>query len=133
MKAILAGKERTRRDRVLGYAVYTEPQVGRAGMTLEEAQRDGLTARAVTLPITEIARAIEWGQEYGFFRLVVDERDDRILGATLVGYEVAEIVHVFIGMMEAGATWRTLEQMVGIHPTYGEGLPSLARLLTGAA
>jgi dihydrolipoamide dehydrogenase len=131
VKAILAGKERTRHDRVLGYAVYTEPQVGRAGMTIDEARAAGLQARAVTLPITDIARAIEWGQELGFYRLVVDERDDRILGATLVGYETAEIVHVFIALMESGATWQTLEQMVGIHPTYGEGLPSLARLLIG--
>ncbi|HXP92863.1 MAG TPA: FAD-dependent oxidoreductase [Candidatus Binatia bacterium] len=129
VKAILAGKERTRHDRVLGYAVYTEPQVGRAGLTLDEARASGIPARAVTLPVTNIARGIEWGQELGFYRLVVDERDDRILGATLVGYETAELVHVFIALMEAGATWQTLEQMVGIHPTYGEGLPSLARLL----
>lgn len=99
-------------------------------MTLDEARAQGLSAKAVTLPITNVARAIEWGQEFGFFRMVVDERDDRILGATLVGYEVAELVHVFIALMEAGATWQTLERMVGIHPTYGEGLPSLARLLT---
>ncbi len=130
VKAILEGKERTRHDRVLGYAVYSEPQVGRAGMTLEEAQRKGIRARAATLPITEIARGIEWGHEFGFFRIVVDERDDRILGATLVGYEAAELVHVFIALMECGATWRTLERMVGIHPTYGEGLASLARRLT---
>jgi dihydrolipoamide dehydrogenase len=99
-------------------------------MTIDEARAAGLQARAVTLPITDIARAIEWGQEFGFYRMVIDERDDRILGATLVGYETAELVHVFIALMESGATWQTLEQMVGIHPTYGEGLPSLARLLT---
>jgi pyruvate/2-oxoglutarate dehydrogenase complex dihydrolipoamide dehydrogenase (E3) component len=130
VKAILEGKERTRNDRVLGYATYTEPQVGRAGMTIDDALAQKLPARAVTLPVTDVARGIEWGQEFGFFRLVVDERDGRILGATLVGYETAELVHVFIALMESGATWQTLEQMVGIHPTYGEGLCSLARLLT---
>lgn len=129
LKAILSGEERTRNDRVLGYAVYTEPQVGRVGMTLEQAQEKGIDARSVTLPMSQIARAIEWGHELGFYRMVVDNDTDKILGATLVGYEAAEIVHVFLSLMEAGATWQLLEQSVHIHPTYGEALPSLARLL----
>ena len=129
LKAILAGKDRTRSDRVLGYATYTEPQVGRVGMTLEQAQKKGLNAQAVTMPMAHIARAIEWGHDLGFYRLVVDRNTNKILGATLVGYEAAELVHVFLSLMEAGATWQLLEQSVHIHPTYGEALPSLARLL----
>lgn len=129
LKAILNGETRTRNDRVLGYAVYTEPQVGRVGMTLEQAQQQGIKARCVTMPMSQIARAIEWGHELGFYRLVIDSDTDKILGATLVGYETAELVHVFLSLMEAGATWQLLERSVHIHPTYGEALPSLARLL----
>jgi pyruvate/2-oxoglutarate dehydrogenase complex dihydrolipoamide dehydrogenase (E3) component len=130
LKAILDGQQRTRHDRVLGYATYTEPQVGRVGMTLAQAHQQGITtAREVTLPMSQIARAIEWGHDLGFYRLVVDTHTNLILGATLVGYETAEIVHVFLSLMEAGATWQLLERSVHIHPTYGEALPSLARLL----
>lgn len=128
LKAILAGEDRTRSDRVLGYAVYTEPQVGRVGMTLEQAQRKGINARSVTLHMSQIARAIEWGHDLGFYRMVIDKDTNKILGATLVGYEAGEIVHVFLDLIEAGATWQLLEQSVHIHPTYGEALPSLARL-----
>ncbi|NJN86962.1 MAG: FAD-dependent oxidoreductase [Leptolyngbyaceae cyanobacterium SL_7_1] len=131
LKAILAGESRTRSDRVLGYATYTEPQVGRVGMTLEQAQTQGLNAACVTLPMAHIARGIEWGHDLGFYRMVVDRDTDQILGATLVGYETAELVHVFLSLMEAKATWKLLEQSVHIHPTYGEALPSLARLLIG--
>ncbi|MDF5716518.1 MAG: FAD-dependent oxidoreductase [Rhizonema sp. NSF051] len=131
LKAILCGENRTRNDRALGYAVYTEPQVGRVGMTLAQAIEKGINARCVILPMSSIARAIEWGHDLGFYRLVVDQDTDKILGATLVGYETAEIVHVFLSLMEAGATWQLLEQSVHIHPTYGEALPSLARLLIG--
>ncbi|MGJ5633110.1 dihydrolipoyl dehydrogenase family protein [Nostoc sp. CALU 1950] len=131
LKAILCGESRTRSDRVLGYAVYTEPQVGRVGMTLEQAQKQGINACAVTLPMSQIARAIEWGHDLGFYRLVIDKDTDKILGATLVGYETAELVHVFLSLMEAGVTWQLLERSVHIHPTYGEALPSLARLLLG--
>ncbi|MBW4671480.1 MAG: FAD-dependent oxidoreductase [Cyanomargarita calcarea GSE-NOS-MK-12-04C] len=129
--AILCGTNRTRSDRVLGYATYTEPQVGRVGMTLEQAQEKGINAQCVTLPMSQIARAIEWGHELGFYRMVVDKDTNKILGATLVGYEAAELVHVFLSLMEAGATWQLLERSVHIHPTYGEALPSLARLLLG--
>lgn len=131
LKAILCGENRTRSDRVLGYAIYTEPQVGRVGMTLEQAHKQGINARAVTLPMSQIARAIEWGHDLGFYRMVIDSDTDKILGATLVGYETAEVVHVFLDLMEAGATWQLLERSVHIHPTYGEALPSLARLLLG--
>lgn len=129
LQAILNGQERTRDDRVLGYAVYTEPQVGRAGMTLPQAQQQGINARSVRLPMSQIARAIEWGHEFGFYEMVIDQDTDKILGATLLGYEAAEIVHVFLDLIEVGATWQLLEQAVHIHPTYGEALPSLARLL----
>lgn len=131
LKAILCGENRRRSDRVLGYAIYTEPQVGRVGITLEQAQKHGINARAVTLPMSQIARAIEWGHDLGFYRMVIDSDTDKILGATLVGYETAEVVHVFLDLMEAGATWQLLERSVHIHPTYGEALPSLARLLLG--
>lgn len=131
LKAILAGEQRTRNDRVLGYAIYTEPQIGRVGMTLEQAQQQGIDARCVTMPMAHIARSIEWGHDLGFYRMVVDADTDKILGATLVGYETAELVHVFLSLMEAEATWQLLERSVHIHPTYGEALPSLARLLVG--
>ena len=131
LKAILCGEHRTRNDRVLGYAVYTEPQVDRVGMTLEQAHKQGITAREVTLPMAHIPRSVEWGHDLGFYRMVIDTQTNLILGATLVGYEAAEIVHVFLSLMEAKATWQLLEQSVHIHPTYGEALPSLARLLVG--
>jgi len=99
-------------SQVLGYAFFTQPQVGRAGLTLEQ-----------------VARATEVGRTDGFYRMVIDEASDRILGATLVGPCAAELIHVFIAHMEAGSTWQVLEQSVHIHPTFAEGLPSLARLL----
>jgi len=129
LKAILRGEPRARDDRVLAYSTFTEPQVARAGMTLDEAKAHGLRARSVTLPMSSIARAIEWGHEIGFYRLVVDDDTEKIVGATLVGYEAGEVVHTIVAHMEAGSSWRVLDRSVHIHPTYGEALPSLARLL----
>lgn len=125
---ILDGGSRTRDDRVLGYAVFTEPQVGRAGLTAAQARARGIDARSEQMPLSWVARAIEWGEERGFYRMVVDAATGKILGATLVGYEAGELVHVFIAHMQRGSTWRDIDASVHIHPTYSEGFPSLARL-----
>jgi dihydrolipoamide dehydrogenase len=124
--AILKGQDRNRYDRVLGYALFTDPQVGRAGMSLDEARRKGYPARDAVLDVRDTARGIEWGEDLGFYRMVVDEKTGLILGATLVGYEAGELVHVFMDLMEAGATWNVLERAQHIHPTYAENLPTLA-------
>lgn len=128
--AVLDGDlSRTRDDRVLAYAMYTEPQVGRAGITAEQAESAGRPHRTVTLQLADVARGTEWNLEEGFFRLVVDPDSDAILGGTFAGYEAGELIHVIVAHMEAGSTWRVLERSVHIHPTFAEGLPSLARLL----
>ena len=124
----LAGKPRRRDDRVLAYATYTEPQVGRVGHTLESATAAGIDARAVTLPLSAVARAVEWNVEAGFFRLVVDRSNDAIVGATFVGYEAGELIHVILAHIMNRATWQVLDESVHIHPTLSEGLPTLARM-----
>jgi len=129
LDGILSGESRTRNDRVLAYAVFTDPQVGRVGMTLADAIAAGHDAQAVTLQLEDVARAIEWAETDGFYRIVVDRKTEKMLGATLVGYETGELVHVILAHMEAGSTWRTLERSVHIHPTYAEGLPTLVRQL----
>jgi dihydrolipoamide dehydrogenase len=131
--SILDGGNRTRNDRVLGYAVYTEPQVGRVGLTYEQACARGINARSEEVPLSSVARAIEWGQERGFYRMVIDGDTDKIVGATLVGYEAGELVHVFIAHMQSGSTWHTLDESVHIHPTYCEAFPSLARMFSPGA
>jgi pyruvate/2-oxoglutarate dehydrogenase complex dihydrolipoamide dehydrogenase (E3) component len=130
LRAIIGGDlSRTRADRVLAYAMYTEPQVGRVGISAEEAERRGRAHRVVTLQLADVARGAEWALEDGFFRLVVDPATEAILGATFVGYEAGELIHVILAHMEAGSSWRVLERSVHVHPTFSEGLPSLARLL----
>jgi pyruvate/2-oxoglutarate dehydrogenase complex dihydrolipoamide dehydrogenase (E3) component len=125
---VLKGGGRTRDDRVLSYAVFTEPQIGRTGLDLESAKKKGFRAREARMEIKDMARAIECGHDKGFYQMVVDENGGRILGATLVGHEAGELVHIIADLIEAGATWQALADAQHIHPTYAENLPSLARM-----
>jgi pyruvate/2-oxoglutarate dehydrogenase complex dihydrolipoamide dehydrogenase (E3) component len=92
VKAILAGEPRTRDDRVLGYTTFTEPQVARVGLDMDQAAKKGINARSVSIGMADIARAIEWGEHDGYYRLLINEDTDEIIGATMVGYEAGELV-----------------------------------------
>lgn len=127
----LDGGTRTRGDRTLAYAVFTDPQVARAGLSLDAARERGHRARAARRDLDSVARGIETGETLGFYEMVADEDTGRILGATLVGPEAAEVVHVFLTLLEAGATWRDLERQVHVHPAFAEALPGLAREFAG--
>ena len=124
---VIGGGKRTKDDRVLAYSTFTEPQLGRAGMNEAEARAKGHDVRVATLQLADDARGTEWNLTRGFYRLVIDAKSEKILGATLVGYEAGEIVHTILTHIEHGSTWRDLDRNVHIHPTFSEALPTLAR------
>ena len=128
LSSTFAGTPRRRDDRVLSYSTFTEPQLARTGYTEAEARAAGIDARSRTMQLADVARGAEWHLETGFIRLVVDDANGRIVGATFVGYEMGELIHTIGFAIELGATWKNLDDFVAIHPTFGEGLPSLARL-----
>jgi dihydrolipoamide dehydrogenase len=128
LAATFAGNPRRRDDRVLSYSTFTEPQLARTGMTLAQARERGVDARAQTIELADVARGAEWNLEAGFMRLVVDSANGKIIGATFVGYEMGELIHTIGFAIELGATWRDLDAFVAIHPTFGVGLPTLARM-----
>jgi dihydrolipoamide dehydrogenase len=128
LTSTFAGKPRRRDDRVLSYSTFTEPQLARTGYTEAEARAAGIDCDARTLQLADTARGEEWNLQEGFFRIVVDRKTEKIVGATLVGYEAGELVHALGLGIALGATWRDLDDFVGIHPTFGEALPSVARL-----
>ena len=127
VKAVIGGEMRTKDDRVLGYSTFTEPQLGRVGMNEAEARAKGHAVRVATYQLADDARGTEWNLPRGFYRIVVDAKTDKILGATLVGYEAGEIVHTILAHIMAGSTWQLLERSVHIHPTFSEALPSVVR------
>ncbi len=127
LQATFAGTPRKRDDRVLSYTTFTEPQLARTGLSERQARDAGYAVRTQTLPLEDVARGTEWNLEAGFYRRVVDAATDKILGATFVGYEAGEIVHVIGFAIAMGARRQDLDNFVAIHPTFCEGLPSLAR------
>lgn len=113
---------RTRQDRVIPHAVFTDPQVARVGLSEREAKEWGVPYEAAVLPFRHIARAQETGERAGLVKVLVDPRTERLVGATVVGSQAGELVHVYAVLMQAGAPVTALVDVEMIHPTFSEGL-----------
>jgi pyruvate/2-oxoglutarate dehydrogenase complex dihydrolipoamide dehydrogenase (E3) component len=121
----LAGGNRNTRDRMIPFCLFTDPQVAHVGLTEAEAQRRGVAARAVRLPMAAVLRARAIGETRGFMKALIDPNDDRILGFTMIGSEAGEVVAVVQMAMLAGFSYAVLRDAILTHPTMAEGLNTL--------
>ena len=122
---VLDGGARRVSDRIATYALYTDPPLGRIGMSEAEVRASGRAARVATLPMTRVARARERGETAGFMKVLVDVTTDRILGAALLGIEADEVVQLLLLAMAADLPYTRIQQTMWIHPTVSELLPTL--------
>jgi pyruvate/2-oxoglutarate dehydrogenase complex dihydrolipoamide dehydrogenase (E3) component len=123
---VLDGKPtRGRAGRVIPYTAYTDPQVAGVGMTEREAKAAKVRYEAASMPFGWIARATETGETAGTLKVLVDPGTERILGASIVGAEAGELIHVFAAVMQAGAPARAIVDMECVHPAFAEGLQSV--------
>jgi len=122
---LLDGEARQVSDRILGYALYIDPPLGRVGMTDSQARASGRPLLGAQRPMSRVGRAIEKGETQGFMKIVVDAETRRILGATILGTGGDEAIHGVIDIMNAGALYTVLQRAVPIHPTVSELIPTM--------
>lgn len=126
---VLEGGSRKVSERVLGYALYVDPPLGRVGATETEVRQSGAKALMATLPMARVARARERSETDGFMKVLVNAGSKRILGAAIFGIEGDEVIHIFIQAMNAGLPYTAIERAMAIHPTVAELLPTLLQRL----
>lgn len=123
--ALIHGKQRTTNDRLAPYAMFTDPELGRVGLTEAQARAAGYKIKVGSVPMAWVARAIERDETQGMMKIVINAENDRILGATILGVEGGEVVQVLMALMMADAPYTLFEKSVYIHPTLVEGFFSL--------
>jgi pyruvate/2-oxoglutarate dehydrogenase complex dihydrolipoamide dehydrogenase (E3) component len=111
--------------RIPAYALFTDPPLGRVGMSEAEVRASGRPALVGLMPMTRVGRAKERGETQGFMKVLVDAQTERILGASLLCIEGDEIVHSLLDVMYAGASYKVIQHAVHIHPTVSELIPTL--------
>lgn len=124
--ANLLDKDRRRvSDRIPAYALFTDPPLGRAGLTEAEAKAAGKRLLVGFRPMTEVRRAVEKGETQGFMKILVDAESHLILGAAILGTGGDEAIHGILDIMYAKAPYTTLRRAVHIHPTVSELIPTM--------
>ena len=122
---LLANAGRKYTDRVPVYALYTDPPLGRVGLSEAEIRKAGIEALVGKRPMTRVARAVEKGETHGFLKMHVEARSKRILGAALLGTGADEAVHSLIDAIYARMPYPEFQRHVRIHPNVSELLPTV--------
>jgi pyruvate/2-oxoglutarate dehydrogenase complex dihydrolipoamide dehydrogenase (E3) component len=112
---------RSAKQRPLPYCVFTDPQLGRIGLSEEQAKEQKIDYRVSKLPVRSISRAQQTGELTGFWKVLVGP-DDRILGAAILGPEAGEIMTILQVAMTGRLRYQQLQNMVIAHPIWAEGL-----------
>jgi len=122
---ILDNDQRRVTDRITAYALYTDPPLGRVGMTEAEVRKAGTPALISTMPMEDVSRAFEKGETKGFMKILVDRESKQILGASLLGLAGDEVIHCILDLMYAKAPYTVMQQAMHIHPTVSEFIPTM--------
>ncbi len=119
----LFGGTRRLSQRIPIYALFTDPPLGRVGMTEQQALAAGKRVLKATRPMSRISRAREMGETQGFATLLVDGDTDQILGTAILGPAGDEIINMFAALMHSGIPCRRYREVVLVHPTISELMP----------
>jgi pyruvate/2-oxoglutarate dehydrogenase complex dihydrolipoamide dehydrogenase (E3) component len=118
------GKE-TIIGRMIPYCMFTDPQLGRVGITEQEARKKGMNIQVAKLPMSHVARAVETGETRGLIKAIVDTNTKKILGAGVLGEQGGEIMSMLEIAMMGGLSYEVLKTAILAHPLYAESLNNL--------
>lgn len=129
-QTLIDGGAGTRTGRLVPYVMYTDPQLGRVGMSESDAIRSGRDVRVARMPMASIARALETDESRGLIKVIVDPSTDEILGVTVLGLEGGEMMAALQIAMLGRVRYPMLRDAVWAHPSLAEGFNNLFGTLT---
>lgn len=118
-------EKRSVKDRILTYALFVDPPLGRAGLTELEVRQSGRKALIGKLPMKDIKRAVIKNESDGFMKVLIDAETKQILGAAVLGVGGDEIIHSLLDVMYTKAPYTIIKNAVHIHPTVAELIPTM--------
>jgi pyruvate/2-oxoglutarate dehydrogenase complex dihydrolipoamide dehydrogenase (E3) component len=122
---ILLDPARSLAGRVTTYAMFTDPPLGRVGMTVAEARRSGRRVLKAEVPMSGVSRAILESETDGLMRILVDGDSEEILGATILGLHGDDLIQILSFAMQSGVRYPQIRDALPIHPTMAEFIPSI--------
>jgi pyruvate/2-oxoglutarate dehydrogenase complex dihydrolipoamide dehydrogenase (E3) component len=123
--AILLDPSRTVEGRIETYAMFTDPPLGRVGMTEAQARASQRRVLMATLPMSAVSRAILDSETEGLMKVLVDADSEEFLGATFLGMHGDDLAQLVGTAMQAGVRYPAVRDALPIHPTVAEFIPTL--------
>jgi pyruvate/2-oxoglutarate dehydrogenase complex dihydrolipoamide dehydrogenase (E3) component len=112
-------------ERIMAYAMFTDPPLGRVGQSEAEARASGKRILVAKIDMKHVSRAKEESETTGLIKLLVDADTERFAGAAVLGINGDEVIQVISNFMAAGASYRVMKDSLPIHPTVTEFLPTV--------
>jgi pyruvate/2-oxoglutarate dehydrogenase complex dihydrolipoamide dehydrogenase (E3) component len=112
-------------QRVVPYPIFTDPELGRVGLTEREAREADLDVDVRRFKIKNDGKSREIWEPEGFIKVVIDRRSGRILGAAVLAAAGSELVHLYVDLMNTGASLTAIRDALHIHPTQSEAVQSV--------
>ena len=118
----LNGRNRTTKNRLVPFCMFTDPELARVGRNESEARRDGIEYRLAKIPMTEVLRTRTVSEPRGFLKMLIGTSSDEILGFTAFGFEASELMAAVQTAMVGRMPFTMLRDAIFTHPTVSEGL-----------
>jgi pyruvate/2-oxoglutarate dehydrogenase complex dihydrolipoamide dehydrogenase (E3) component len=121
----LNGGNRTTKNRLIPFCIFTDPELARVGLNESEAKSRGIAYRVANMPMASILRTQTLSERRGFVKMLIDANSDRILGFTVLGVEASELLAAVQTAMLGNLPYTALRDAIFTHPTVAEGLTVL--------
>ncbi|MCW3488516.1 dihydrolipoyl dehydrogenase [Dethiobacter alkaliphilus] len=122
--SLVQGKSIDNTDRLIPYAVFTDPEIAGVGLGEKQAKDQGIDVKVQQYPFKHVGRARATGRLEGLVKLIADQNNGKIIGAHIIGPQAGEIIHELVMAMRFNATVTDLQEMIHIHPTLSEAINS---------
>jgi dihydrolipoamide dehydrogenase len=117
--------------RVIPSVAFTDPEIAWAGVTEDEAKKDGMQIGVAKFPWAASGRAIANAREEGFTKLIFDGETHRIVGGGIVGTGAGDLISEIAHAIEMGSDATDLGKTIHPHPTLSESVGMAAELFEG--
>ena len=118
----LKGGNRSTKDRIVPFCMFTDPELARVGRNEIEAKRDGIEYRVAKLPMANVLRTHTIAEPRGFMKMLIGKESDEIVGFTALGIEASELMAAVQTAMAGKLPYTALRDAIFAHPTMAEGL-----------
>lgn len=118
----LKGGNRTTKDRIVPFCMFTDPELARVGRNETEAKRDKIEYRVAKLPMANVLRTHTIAEPRGFMKMLIGKDSDQIVGFTAFGIEASELMAAVQTAMVGRLPFTVLRDTIFTHPTMSEGL-----------